>query len=137
MSPLCLIIELLNRDTFELIYLSDTLPNQGVVVTCVTIEAVFLRSWAATNNTCWAIMQMWCITYNYNDLLPAINYARVSIKAHVNNQVLIPSEGQTIRFKQHKNFWFIFLRIWTSIQHHDIFDIQNAKSIPNPTIYSF
>ena len=42
MSPLCLIIELLNRDTFELIYLSDTLPNQGVVVTCVTIEAVFL-----------------------------------------------------------------------------------------------
>ena len=48
-------------------------------------------------------MQMWCITYNYNDLLPAINYARVSIRAHVNNQVLIPSEGQTIRFKQPKN----------------------------------
>ena len=110
MSPLCLIIELLNRDTFELIYLSDTLPNQGVVVTCVTIEAVFLfvlelllTTFPATNNKCEAIMQMWCITYNYNDLLPAINYARVSIKAHVNKQVLIPSEGQTIRFKQPKN----------------------------------
>ena len=110
MSPLCLIIEFLNRDTFELIYLSDTLPNQGVVVTCVTIEAVFLfvlelllTTFPATNNKCEAIMQMWCITYNYNDLLPAINYARVSIRAHVNNQVLIPSEGQTIRFKQPKN----------------------------------
>ena len=110
MSPLCLIIEFLNRDTFELIYLSDTLPNQGVVVTCVTIEAVFLfvlglllTTFPATNNKCEAIMQMWSITYNYNDLLPAINYARVSIKAHVNNQVLIPSEGQTIRFKRPKN----------------------------------
>ena len=48
-------------------------------------------------------MQMWSITYNYNDLLPAINYAHVSIKAHVNNKVLIPSEGQTIRFKQPEN----------------------------------
>ena len=110
MSPLCLIIDVLNRDTFALIYLSDTLPNQGVVVTCVTIEAVFLfvhglllTTFPVTNNKCEAIMQMWCITYNYNDLLPAINYARVSIKAHVNNQVLIPSEGQTIRFKQPKN----------------------------------
>ena len=110
MSPLCLIIEVLNRDTFALMYLSDTLPNQGVVVTCVTIEAVFLfvhglllTTFPVTNNKCEAIMQMWCITYNYNDLLPAINYARVSIKAHVNNQVLIPSEGQTIRFKQPKN----------------------------------
>ena len=110
MSPLCLIIEVLNRDTFALIYLSDTLPNQGVVVTCVTIEAVFLfvhglllTTFPVTNNKCEAIMQMWCITYNYNDLLPAINYARVSIKAHVNKQVLIPSEGQTIWFKQPKN----------------------------------